>query len=207
MLFSAGLPLPKKLFVHEYITVNGQKMSKTVGNVIDPLEMIEKYGVDALRYYCLAKISPFVDSDFSEKKLLETYNADLANGLGNLVARVAKMCESAHYVQMGSPTSISAHMMQLEDYFGALWEFRFNDALAFIWRKIEGLDIYIEQEKPWKLIKEYKPHIREILAHMVDQVQEIAGLLEPFMPETAQKIEDQFVGPNIVSQKPLFPRI
>lgn len=207
MLLSAGLSLPEKLFVHEYITVNGQKMSKTVGNVIDPLDMIEKFGAEALRYYCLAKISPFADSDFSEDKFLETYNADLANGLGNLVSRIAKLCETANYTEMGSTTEISAHMMQLEEYGNALAQFRFNDALNFIWKKIAALDTFIEQEKPWQLIKEYKPHIKDVLAHMIDQIQEIAGLLEPFMPETAKKIEEQFKGPKVTAQKPLFPRM
>jgi methionyl-tRNA synthetase len=93
ILLSAGLKLPKQLFVHEYFTVNGQKMSKTLGNVYYPLPLLEKYGADPLRYYCLAKISPFQDGDFSEEKFKESYNADLANGLGNLVSRVAKLCE------------------------------------------------------------------------------------------------------------------
>ncbi len=89
-LLSAGLELPKKIFVHEYFTVNGQKMSKSLGNVIDPLLLVEKYSVDPLRYYFLSKFSPFNDGDFSEEEFKKTYNADLANGIGNLVARVAK---------------------------------------------------------------------------------------------------------------------
>ncbi|KKR48500.1 MAG: Methionine-tRNA ligase [Candidatus Levybacteria bacterium GW2011_GWA2_40_16] len=97
ILLSSGLKLPKTLFVHEYFTVNGQKMSKTIGNVIDPIELIEKHGADPLRYYFLAKFSPFQDGDFSEDKFKEVYNADLANGLGNLVARVARLCEKVKH--------------------------------------------------------------------------------------------------------------
>lgn len=206
-LLSAGLKLPKKLFVHEYITANGQKMSKTIGNVLDPIPLIEKYGADALRYYLLAKISPFSDGDFSEVKFKETYNADLANGLGNLVARVAKLCENSNYTQMGSKEKTSSHLLDIEEYSGAFAEFKFNDALSFVWTKITQLDKLINEEKPWELAKQNSPKLKTILSHAVDQIQEIAALLEPFLPQTAEKIEKQFKGPKIKSEKPLFPRI
>jgi len=93
MLLSAGISLPTEIFVHGYLTVDGQKISKSLGNVIDPFALVEKYGTDPVRYYLLAKFSPFEDGDFSEAKLKETYNSDLANGLGNLVSRVAKLAE------------------------------------------------------------------------------------------------------------------
>lgn len=207
ILLSAGLKLPKKLFVHEYFTVNGQKMSKTLGNVIDPVAMIDKYGTDALRYYCLAKISPFADGDFSEDKLKEAYNADLANGLGNLIARVAKLCENAQYEHMIGASKESTHLIHIEEYSAAFSEFRFHDALGVIWNKIARLDKFINDEKPWVLLKTNDQRLKSILAHSVDQIQEIAALLEPFLPETAKKIESQFRGPTITSQKPLFPRI
>ncbi|MBI4079410.1 MAG: methionine--tRNA ligase [Candidatus Levybacteria bacterium] len=207
ILLSAGLALPKKLFVHEYFTVNGQKMSKTLGNVIDPIEIVNKYGADALRYYCLAKISPFADGDFSEEKLKEAYNADLANGLGNLVSRVAKLCETAKFEQMISASKESVHLIHAEEYSQAFSEFRFNDATSVVWKKIALLDKFINDEKPWVLLKTNDQRLKSILAHCVDQIQEIAALLEPFLPETAKKIEEQFRGAKIVSQKPLFPRI
>lgn len=207
ILISAGLKLPKKLFVHEYITVNGQKMSKTIGNVIDPIPLIEKYGADALRYYFLAKISPFSDGDFTENKFKETYNSDLANGLGNLVARVAKLAQTSSYHQMVSANKEYGHLISIEDYSDALSQFRFNDALAFVWKKIAQLDRFINNEKPWELLKTNDHRLKTILAHAIDQIQEIAILLEPFLPETSQKIEEQFSGPKIKSQKPLFPRI
>jgi len=206
-LLSAGLSLPKSIFVHEYITVNGQKMSKTLGNVIDPIELINKYGSDPLRYYFLRYISPFADGDFSHEKFREIYNADLANGLGNLIARVAKLCENSSYVQMGSQSRVSGHLISIEGYSDMISRFRFNDALSFIWRKIAALDKFINDEKPWDLFKEGDRRLKSVLAHSIDQIQEIAGLLEPFMPETSQKIEEQFKVPQIKSGKPLFPRI
>lgn len=206
-LLSAGLPLPKSIFVHEYITVNGQKMSKSLGNVIDPADLIEKYGADALRYYFLRHISPFSDGDFSEDKFKESYNADLANGLGNLIARVAKLCENANYTQMGAESRVSEHLIDVEGYTDAISQFKFNDALSFIWNKISDLDKFINEEKPWALVKNQDPKIKSVLAHSIDQIQEIAVLLEPFLPETAGKIEEQFKGPKITSGSPLFPRI
>lgn len=207
ILLSAKLALPKALFVHEYFTVNGQKMSKTLGNVIDPFELIDKYGADALRYYFLAKFSPFSDGDFSEKKFIEVYNSDLANGLGNLIARVAKLCESIDYQQMGSESRISEHIIEDGEYSRALQKFKFNEAMFYIWKKITALDQYINQEKPWALIKTNSQKVRAILAHCVDEIQEISLLLAPFMPDTSQQILEQFKGPKILSQKPLFPRI
>ena len=206
-LLSARLKLPKKIFVHEYITVNGQKMSKTIGNVVNPIPLISKYGADALRYYLLAKISPFSDGDFSEEKLLQAYNADLANGLGNLVARVAKLCENSNYTQMVSKEKTSFHLLDIEKYSSAFASFKFNDALSFVWAKITDLDKLINEEKPWELAKQNSSKLKSVLRHAVDQIQEIAVLLEPFLPETAEKIENQFKGPKIPSQKPLFPRV
>lgn len=206
-LLSAKLQLPKQLFVHEYFTVNGQKMSKTLGNVIDPLNLIEKFGADAIRFYFLRHFSPFSDGDFSEERFLESYNADLANGLGNIVSRIAKLCENAGYIQTGTYSNMSVHLLKVEEYSEAFSEFRFNDALAVVWRKISLLDKFINEEKPWELIKTRHPKTNDILSHLVDQIQEIAALLQPFMPSTAEVIQEQFKGPKIKSKKPLFPRL
>jgi methionyl-tRNA synthetase len=207
MLLSGGLPLPKRLFVHEYITVNGQKMSKTIGNVIDPTDLIKTYGADAIRYYCLAKISPFADSDFSEVKLTETYNADLANGLGNLVARVAKLCENASFTLSNTQIHELKNIPDSKTYTDALAVCKFNEALGFIWEKISKLDKYINDEKPWILVKSDPAKLSEVLEACVIDIQQIALLLKPFMPETAEKIAKQFQGPKIVSNESLFPRL
>jgi len=197
ILLSAGLKLPKKLFVHEYFTVNGQKMSKTLGNVIDPMDLVTKFGTDALRYYCLAKFSPFQDGDFSEDKFNEVYNADLANGLGNLVARVAKLCEkhglTLEEKQLDLDNNIVRHVN----------DFKFNDALSYVWKKIAQLDITINQQKPWELEGERAVQVLTSLAH---SLREISHNLKPFLPETAEKITLQFSG-KIKSQPPLFPRL
>lgn len=197
-LLSAKLPLPKAIFVHEYITANGQKMSKTIGNVIDPIPLIEEYGQDALRYYLLSKISPFSDGDFSEEKFKETYNSDLANGLGNLVARVAKLCEKCGDVFKVKELAIYERVKN------SLTDFRFDRALSAIWIRINEQDDKINEQQPWT--KEGKELI-DILTPIVSEIQKIAFNLKPFLPETAQKIESQFRGPKITSQPPLFPRI
>lgn len=196
-LLSAGLKLPKKLLVHGYYTVNGQKMSKTLGNVYDPVPLIEKYGADALRYYCLAKTPPFADGDFSEEKFKESYNADLANGLGNLVARVAKLCETSGYE---FPSQEAGLDKELEK---RLLEFRFDEALASLWESLRKTDQLIEQEKPWSLSGD---RLKDVLDKLVLQVRLAGYNLQPFLPETAERILAQFEGPRIVSGAPLFPR-
>lgn len=207
MLLSAGLPLPKEILIHGFILSNGQKMSKTLGNVIDPFEMIEKFGLEPFRYYLLSQTPIDGDGDFTVERFRELYNADLANGLGNLVARVAKLAENANYTLTGSIDKTSAHIIKIEEYTKSLNEYRFSDATAFIWKKISDLDKFIDQEKPWELIKKQDARLKDVLAHAIDQIQEIAGLLEPIMPETAKKIEEQYKGPEIKAQAPLFPRI
>ncbi|MBI5621026.1 methionine--tRNA ligase [Candidatus Gottesmanbacteria bacterium] len=199
-LLSAGLSLPKKIFVHEYFTVNGQKMSKTLGNVIDPMMLIEKYGVDPLRYYFLAKFSPFNDGDFSEAEFKKTYNADLANGLGNLVARVAKLASTLNFqLSTFDFTDLNAGSYKI-----ALTEYRFNDALSSVWEKIKAADKYIDENEPWKLTGEA---LHKILEHAIHQILEIATLLQPFLPQTSEKILSQFSTQPIRPQPSLFPRL
>ena len=185
-------------------------MSKSIGNIVDPLDFVTKYGADALRYYLLSQISPFQDGDFSEKKLVEVYNSDLANGLGNLIARVAKLCETANFKQ--SPSENNRHVItDFIEYKKLLNEYRFNEALNFIWEKITKVDKYINEEKHWELLKtpagNLKRPINAILEHAVDEIEEIAELLEPLLPQTAEKIKEQFTTAEIKSSVPLFPRI
>lgn len=198
ILKSAGLELPKELFVHGYLTVDGQKMSKTLGNVVDPVEMIKKYGVDAIRYYLLREIPSGNDGDFSENRLKEVYNADLANGLGNLVARVAKLCEKSGFSKKEKPLTLNE---EVKKYLG---NFQFNEALAAIWAHITELDQRINKKEPWKLNgKDLETELNFYTEGLCD----IAYNLIPFLPETAEKILEQFKGPKIASGKPLFPRI
>ncbi len=202
ILKSARLELPKELFVHGYLTVDGQKMSKTLGNVVDPIEMISKYGTDPLRYYLLREIPSYSDGDFSERRFKEIYNADLANGLGNLVARVAKLAQGNSY----HLSLITYHKLLIKnkEYSNSLEEFRFNDALAFVWTKVTSANKEIDNEKPWELSGD---ELRKVLEPLIGQIIEIATFLQPFLPNTSEKIIRQYSGPKIKSQPPLFPRI
>ena len=200
MLQSVGLPLPKEIFVHGYVTVNGQKISKSLGNVINPFALVKKYGTDPIRYYLLKEIPAYDDGDFSESRFREVYNADLANGLGNLVARVAKLCEKAEIETKKSDDS--SHFSEEVNKF--LTEFKFDEALKFIWEKISQVDHYLDEKKPW-LLKENE--IGEICLDLIKKIQEITVLLTPFLPETAEKIQKQFQGTKIKAEASLFPRL
>lgn len=216
-LLSAKLPLPKSLFVHGYFTVDGKKMSKTIGNVIDPIDLINKYGTDALRYYLLSQIPSTSDGDFSEEKLKHVYNADLANGLGNLVSRVARLCElipqnysirSLHSIFEKNLTDSIAFSENVRNYIISLNSFRFNESLYCLWKEVESIDIEINQTKPWEYERNQERHteIKTYLLDWVLKIKEIALCLQPFLPQTSEKILKQFSG-EIKSSQPLFPRI
>jgi len=199
-LLSAGLALPKTILVHGYFTVNGQKMSKTIGNIIDPNIFIEKYGADSLRYYFLRELPTFADGDFSERRFKELYNADLANGLGNLIARVAKLSETIEFQTIKrSYTDVytGAYKKSIE-------EFRLHDAIACVWDTIKTTDQYINDNKPWTLSGD---ELQKILTPAIQNIRTVATQLQPFLPTTAEKILKQFAGPTITSEAPLFPRI
>ncbi|HUD04373.1 MAG TPA: methionine--tRNA ligase [Patescibacteria group bacterium] len=210
MLKSAGIELPKTILVNGFLNLNGQKISKSLGNIIRPTDWVKKYGADAVRYYLLRYTVVTEDSDISEEKLIQAYNSDLANGLGNLISRVAKLCETANFKQ--SPSENNHHVItDFEEYQKLLSEYRFNEALSLVWEKITKVDRYINEEKPWELLKtpagNLKHPINAILEHAVDEIEEIGELLEPFLPETAAKIKAQFTTAEIKSSTPLFPRI
>ena len=197
ILLSAKLPLPKTIFVHGYITVNGQKMSKSLGNVIDPFELVKKYGTDPVRYFLLREIPSIEDGDFTYEKFEGRYNADLASGLGNLVARVVALAKD-------SKPQISDSKLRAEidkaskNYKKALDKFKFNESLIVIWQLISFCDKYIEKEKPWKTKD------KKVISNLLFAVKEIAEFLKPFLPETSEKILEQVKDKKI---KPLFPRI
>jgi methionyl-tRNA synthetase len=198
ILQSAGLLQPKQLFVHGYLTVDGQKMSKTIGNVVDPISLIEKYGADAVRFYLLREIPSYSDGDFSERRFVEIYNADLANELGNLVSRVAKLCEGLEF-KPAAPVTISDKVYQ------ALETFRFDQAIATIWEDITTENRYLNETAPWNVADDEKK--QQILSQVVDHIRSIAYHLQPFLPETAEKILNQFGTAKITTQAPYFKRI
>jgi methionyl-tRNA synthetase len=194
MLLSAGLPLPKKLLVHGFITVDGQKMSKTLGNVIDPVEIAEKYGADALRYYLLKEIPSGEDGDFSQNKFEALYNGDLANGLGNFISRVKKLAENEG-VKSGDSKGFGTQVEKLKSEIDRnLENFKINEALQKIWELISEGDKFMNDKEPWKTKD------KEIIAELLYLANQIVEIIEPFLPGTAATAK-------IGDGKPLFPRI
>lgn len=203
MLFSVGLPASKQVYVEGFINAaGGQKMSKSLGNVIDPFKVVKKYGTDAVRYYLLREIPSYDDGDFSEGRFVELYNADLANGLGNLVARVAKLMEKSgityRFRQDLSKRRPGTEVAE------ALDRFRFDEALGIIWNRIAACDKAIDRQKPWQLEGR---ELSAVLLPLVLEIKSIASNLLPFLPETAEKIHAQFDESPIKSAPPLFPRL
>ncbi len=207
MLLSAGITLPKSIFVHGFLTVGGQKMSKTLGNVVDPLELVKKYGTDAVRYYFLREIPPTQDGDFTYEKFENRYNSDLAAGLGNLVSRVITMAaksdskfQALNFKQTPHSKLQTIINKSRRNFHKSLGEFKFNEALISIWDLISFCDKYIERERPWE--KRDKQHLT--INNLLFIVNNIADLLKPFLPQTAQKILKQL---KDKTPKPLFPRL
>ena len=198
MLKSAGYELPKTILVHNFFSLNGQKISKSLGNVVRPSELVAKYGADGVRYFFLRHGPLLGDVDITWDKLTEVYNADLANGLGNLVARVAKLCETSGF------EFEEQKIGWYDDLDDKLKNYRFDEALGWLWEVLKKTDQLIELEKPWALSGE---KLKEVLEKLVLQVRLAGYNLQPFLPETAEKILVQFKGPRIESGAPLFPRI
>lgn len=201
MLLSAGYELPKKVFAHGFFTINGQKISKSLGNAIDPLVIANEYGVDALRYFLFKEIPFGNDGDFSFERLKEVYNSDLANGLGNLVSRVAKLAEKSG---LEFELTNSSDKILDEEWAKALEELRFDLALRRIWLDISIVDKHIEHHTPWN--QKDKTKLKTILQSEVNDLREIAQRLKPFLPETSEKITKQFLQRKITSTNALFPR-
>jgi methionyl-tRNA synthetase len=197
MLMSANLPNSKQIIIHGFITSNGQKMSKSLGNVIHPYDLVKKYGTEAVRFFIAHDLNTFEDSDVTPERIQESYTANLANGLGNLVARVAKLCETNKMTSGELPETFDPKMIIHLD------QYRYNDALSHIWSEISEADKLINEKKPWELKED---EVKPILADLIKRLQHIGFNLQPFMPKTAEKILNQFSG-TIKASEPLFPRI
>jgi methionyl-tRNA synthetase len=207
MLLSLGIPLPKKILVHGFITADGRKMSKSLRNIINPFELVEKYGTDAVRYFLLREIPAVEDGDFTYEKLKERYNADLAAGIGNLLARVITMADkSIPDSQFLISKQIQNSKLQKvidktwEKYQKASEEFRFNEALASIWDLISFCDKIIDDEKPW----ENSDKKTNVISDLLLALENIARLLIPFLPETSEKILGQI---KTKKSTLLFPKL
>jgi methionyl-tRNA synthetase len=201
MLMSAEVKNTDKVVYHGFITSGGQKMSKSLGNVIDPYAIISEYGADALRVFLARHIHPFDDSDVTMEKFKESYNADLANGLGNLAARIMKMAQD----NLDKPVAVDDHGDVFNDYMNEkMVEFNYSAALDYVWSKVADLDQEITTKKPFAVIKENKEEGIEIIKNLVLNLYCVGMMLRPYMPKTAEAI----IVATRENKKPenLFPR-
>lgn len=205
-LMAAEVPLPKGVFAHGFWVADGQKMSKSKGNVIDPAVMINKYGRDQFRYFLLREVPFGQDGNFSVTSLERRINTELANDLGNLFQRVLSMvsknCEGKT-PDLGKITSEDKEFLKpfnklVEDYMQAIEKLAFNKALDILWEQIRRANQYMDAQKPWSLKKENPERMAQVLRVLMEAFAPISLLVEPFMPESAAKLQKQlnFVGKN-----------
>ena len=202
MLLAADIKVPENVYAHGFFTINGQKMSKTLGNFINPIDLVDKFGIDATRYLLLSQFPFGQDGDISEKRFIEKYNADLANNLGNLISRASNLIEKSKLEFRNFKVKSDKFEKQIDELYS---DFRFDEVLKLIWQKIDEANLYLNKKEPWK-IKD-KDKLKKIFSKLIIDIQKIAKALVPFMPETAEKILEQFSQPKIKKQEILFPRI
>jgi methionyl-tRNA synthetase len=208
MLLSAGVPLPTTIFVHGYITAGGEKMSKSLGNVVDPAELAERYGADRLRYYLLRAIPATEDGDFTLERFIRTCNADLADRLGNLLNRVVSMVGRYYGGEVPAPQGEEAIDQPLvetarglrERLGGALARFAPHDALAAVWELVDAANRYVEETAPWALAKQRKAgpesaaaeaRLATVLYNLCEALRLIAYACAPFIPDASARIARQ----------------
>lgn len=209
MLLALGLPLPKNIVSHGFILVDGQKMSKSIGNVVDPVEVLESKGLPAFRYYFLRHADTFSDADFTWEKYNAAYDNELANDLGNLVQRLANLCKKQDL------DGVKFTPVEDPAYNALMDEFYFSKAFDYVWEKIQGLNKEIDDKKPWELAKLPEKH-DELVATLNDlatSLLQVAELLKPFLPNIAEAIIAIFTGAAensngkiLPPEIPLFPK-
>ena len=204
LLLSANLPLPDKVVVHGFVTAEGRKIGKSLGNAVDPFECVEEFGADAVRYYLLRSIPPWDDGDFSLTRLRQLYNADLANGLGNLVSRLTSLCERTDFGGFDPsdcPTGPG-------DYLAAFEQGQFDKAAAVLWRVIDDLNRQIETARPWELLKAPDPDpLRRRLRRWLTELHRLAYWLAPLLPAASERILNILSQTPLRTGEPLFPRL
>lgn len=201
MLFSADIKNTDTVFYHGFITSGGQKMSKSLGNVINPLDLVGTYGTDAVRYVLLRHLSSVEDSDLTLEAIHDHYTAHLTNGLGNLVARVMKLAET----HLTEPIARPEESPFPQEYWEALDAYEFNRVMDMIWSRITALDERITSEAPFKVVKEDVERGQTMIRELVIELYQIAHLLNPFMPKTNEVLKQAI----LENKKPenLFPRL
>lgn len=218
MLLAINEPLPKEIFIHGLFTVNGQKMSKTLGNVIDPLALIEKFGSDATRYLLLSQFPASEHGDIKEEQFIKKYNADLANGIGNLFERVFTMAKSYGYqsfyeAKLRKKIDCDKEILIFQEKIEAAYSEKMNnyqlyETLLYVFSFAKKLDQYINQKEPWRLIQNKNPEAEKILTTLIFGVKNIISWLKPFMPSKMEEAENYLKNLGPTSKKiNLFPRL
>ncbi len=195
MLLSADLPLPKGILAHGFVTHNGEKMSKSTGNVVDPIELVKKYGVDMLRYYLLHEVPVGKDGDFNDRLFVERYNSDLANNLGNLLNRVHTLI-SRNNLQDFKFEEIGGEFERMTNethgkYTEEMEQYNLHEAIFHVWKLVDFANKQMEEKKPWALIKEDPEAGKLVLCNLLEILRHITLLITPFMPETSEKMRLQ----------------
>ena len=207
ILLGLHLPLPKVILSHGFILHAGQKMSKSLGNVVDPLEILSRHGLDPLRYFFLRHVDTFADSDFTDEKFEAAYSGDLAYDLGNLASSLATLC-SKNSVALPPEllTSLKSVIESDETYKNLMDSLEFQKAFDYVWSKFQALNKRIDSEKPWTLAKTNPEKAKSSLVSLASDFLSAVALLSPFLPETSNKLLSHFSTPTITPLSPLFPK-
>ena len=201
MLLGLGLPLPKTIVSHGMILSDGQKMSKSIGNVVDPIEVLDKYSLDAFRYYFLRHIDTFADSDFTWDKFESAYNNELANDLGNLVQRLATLAAKNNIIL----PDFTPHIPK--EYTDLMEDFEYSKTIDYVWTKLQDLNRRINDEKPWELAKNGETDkLSTCMQNLIKDLLQANLLLTPFLPDSTSKITEIFSGKIEPPKVPLFPK-
>jgi methionyl-tRNA synthetase len=205
LLLSAGLPLPDTIMVHGFVTAEGRKIGKSLGNAVDPFGLVERFGGDAVRYYLLRAIPPFDDGDFSVSRLEQLYRTDLANGIGNLVSRLANLSQRAGLNAYDCGDNVP---QPPAGYIDALENFRFDTAAGILWELVDTINRQIESVKPWELLKRQAiTQASGYLSNWLHELHRFAHWASPLLPATAARIKLALAQPGSVAGRPMFPRL